>query len=183
MNLDEKTILKRLGEGETIGAVCSDAGMSGEEFDEWWQGQLESRLPDVATSRKFDGAGRVEILRDETGTPHIYADDAGPLFFGYGFAMGQDRLWQLDYLRRKAVGRLAEVLGPDGLETDVIARTVGIHRIAAEEIDRIPGKTKELLEAFSDGINAAMEEGAGRACRSSSTCSTTSLSPGRPSTP
>ena len=151
--------LKRLGAGETIDAVCADAGMGRAEFDEWWRGQLESRLPDMETARTFDGAGGVEILRDETGTPHVYADTAGALFFGYGFAMGQDRLWQLDYLRRKAVGRLSEVLGPDGLETDIIARTVGIARTAAEEIDRIPGETRELLEAFSDGINAAMEEG------------------------
>ena len=162
MKLDDKTMLKRLGAGEPIGAVCSDAGMSRAEFDDWWRGQLESRLPDLETGRAFDGAGRVDVLRDETGTPHIYADTGGDLFFGYGFAMGQDRLWQLDYLRRKALGRLAEVLGPDGLETDIIARTVGIHRIAAEEIDRIPAETRELLEAFSDGINAAMEEGRSR---------------------
>ena len=110
--------------------MCAGAGMSRVEFDEWWRGQLESRLPDVETARVFDGAGGVEILRDETGTPHVYADTSGALFFGYGFAMAQDRLWQLDYLRRKAVGRLAEVLGPDGLETDIIARTVGINRIA-----------------------------------------------------
>lgn len=162
MKLDEKTILKRLGAGESIDAVCDDAGLGRAEFDEWWHGQLESRLPDMTTARTLDGSGPVEILRDETGTPHIYADTAGALFFGYGFVMGQDRLWQLDYLRRKAVGRLAEVLGPDGLETDIIARTVGINRIAAEEIDRIPGETRELLEAFSDGINAAMEEGRSR---------------------
>ena len=154
--------LNRLGAGETIDAVCADAGMGRAEFDEWWRGQLESRLPDMETGRTFDGAGGVEILRDETGTPHVYADTAGALFFGYGFAMGQDRLWQLDYLRRKAVGRLSEVLGPDGLETDIIARTVGIARTAAEEIDRIPGETRELLEAFSNGINAAMEEGRAR---------------------
>ena len=162
MNLDERTMLRRLGAGGTIDAVCAGAGMSRAEFDEWWRGQLESRLPDVETARSFNGAGRVEILRDETGTPHVYADTAGALFFGYGFAMAQDRLWQLDYLRRKAVGRLSEVLGPDGLETDIIARTVGINRIAADEIDRIPGETKDLLEAFSNGINAAMEEGRSR---------------------
>ena len=162
MNLDDSTMLRRLGAGETVDAVCAGAGMSRAEFDEWWRGQLESRLPDVETARAFDGAGGVEILRDETGTPHVYADTAGALFFGYGFAMGQDRLWQLDYLRRKAVGRLAEVLGPDGLETDIIARTVGINRIAAEEIDRIPGETREMLKAFSNGINAAMEESRAR---------------------
>ena len=162
MTLDDTTILRRLGAGEPIDAVCASAGMGRAEFDEWWRRQLESRLPDMETARTFDGAGGVEILRDETGTPHVYADTAAAVFFGYGFAMGQDRLWQLDYLRRKAVGRLSEVLGPDGLETDIIARTVGINRIAAEEVDRIPGETRELLEAFSGGINAAMEESRSR---------------------
>ena len=55
-------------------------------------------------------------------------------------------------------GRLSEVLGPDGLETDIIARTVGINRIAAEEVHRIPAETRRRLHAFSHGINAAMEE-------------------------
>ncbi len=161
MKLDDKTMLRRLGSGEPIDAVCGDAGMSRAGFDEWWSGQLASRAPDLETSRTLDGAGRVEVIRDELGTPHVYADTDDDLFFGYGFAMGQDRLWQLDYLRRKAMGRLAEVLGPDGLEMDVIARTVGVNRIAEEEIGRIPGETRRRLHAFSRGINAAMEESRG----------------------
>ena len=78
--------------------------------------------------------------------------------FGYGFATGQDRLWQLDYLRRKATGRLSEVLGPSGIELDTIARTVGISRIAAAEANRLPDLTLRRLKAFADGINGAMEE-------------------------
>ena len=72
--------------------------------------------------------------------------------------MGQDRLWQLDYLRRKALGQLSEVLGHEGIDNDVVARTVGINRIAASEIDRIPSDTKQMLDSFSLGINTAMEE-------------------------
>ena len=162
MTLDERSMLRRLGSGEPIDAVITDAGMSRAEFDDWWERQLTSRVPDLRGARMHAGAGQVEILRDALGTPHIYADSDGDLFFGYGFAMGQDRLWQLDYLRRKAVGRLSEVLGPDGLETDVIARTVGLNRLAAEEVDRIPAATRRRLEAFSGGINAAMEESRGR---------------------
>jgi penicillin amidase len=72
--------------------------------------------------------------------------------------MAQDRLFQLDYLRRKATGRLSEVLGPDELESDLVVRTVGIHRIAAAEEKCLPSETSELLNSFSEGINAFMQQ-------------------------
>ena len=71
--------------------------------------------------------------------------------------MGQDRLFQLDWLRRKGAGRLAEILGEDGLSSDVLARTVGLNRIARAEWDRLPEETRRLLSAFSLGINALIE--------------------------
>ena len=158
MTLDDRSILSRLGSGEQVDYVKKAAGLNDKKFEEWWDDQLKSRVPDMQGSRKIDGQGKVEILRDELGTPHIYADTAEDLFFGYGFAMGQDRLWQLDYLRRKALGQLSEVLGHEGIDNDVVARTVGINRIAASEIDRIPSDTKQMLDSFSLGINTAMEE-------------------------
>jgi penicillin amidase len=98
----------------------------------------------------------VEIMRDAWGIPHIFAANDLDLFFGFGLAMGQDRLWQLDYLRRKALGRLAEILGAEAVDQDVISRTVGIRRIASAELKQLPPNTLELLEAFVKGINAAM---------------------------
>ena len=150
--------LHRLGRGESIESVRAFTKMSADEFDQWWNGQLSSRVPDMAGTRRVEGAASVEILRDQWGIPHVFADSGDDLFFGYGFAMGQDRLWQLDYLRRKAHGRLSEILGPDGLELDIVARTVGINRIAAEEVQRLPDETSRRLQAFSRGINAAMDE-------------------------
>ena len=161
MASDDRSMLRRLGAGESIQTVRKDAGMTGEEFDAWWSGQLQARLPDLEGSRTIDGVAKVEIFRDERGTPHIYGGSDDDLFFGYGFAMGQDRLWQLDYLRRKAMGRLSEILGHSGLELDTIARTVGTNRIAREEAERLPAATVRRLEAMSRGINAAMEESRG----------------------
>ncbi len=159
MPIDDRAMFRRLGAGDSIDAVCGEAGLARGDFDAWWRRQLESRLPEMDGSRKLRGvAGGVEILRDELGTPHIYADNDADLFFGYGFATGQDRLWQLDYLRRKATGRLSEVLGPSGIELDTIARTVGVPGIAAAEADRLPDLTLRRLKAFADGINGAMEE-------------------------
>jgi len=54
----------------------------------------------------------VEIRRDRAGVPHIYATNTNDLYFGLGVATAQDRLWQMDRLRRRALGRQAEVLGP-----------------------------------------------------------------------
>ena len=71
--------------------------------------------------------------------------------------MAQDRLFQLDYLRRKGLGRLAEILGPDGLENDLLARTVGLNRIARLQWDEMPEESRRLTEAFARGINAQIE--------------------------
>ena len=145
MALTDIAILHKLGAGESIEAVRTEAGMSRDEFDRWWSEQLSARLPNMGGSRTLDQVGNVEIFRDGLGTPHIYAGSDQDLFFGYGFAMAQDRLWQMDYLRRKALGRLSEVLGPSGLGLDATARIVGINRIASEEVGRLPDKTKRRL--------------------------------------
>jgi penicillin amidase len=97
------------------------------------------------------------IARDEWGIPHVFATNDEDLFFGFGYAMAQDRLWQLDYLRRKALGRLSEVLGHDAVEQDIVARTVGIPRIAEQEVENLSQGTELLLNAFAKGVNAAID--------------------------
>ena len=77
---------------------------------------------------------------------------------GYGYAMAQDRLFQMDYLRRRALGRLAEILGPEAFDYDLLVRTVGLHRIAADETARLPVETAARYEAFATGVNAFIEE-------------------------
>ncbi len=83
---------------------------------------------------------RVEILRDRAGVPHVYAETTQDLYFGLGVAMAEDRLWQIDRLRRRALGRQAEIMGPAYLASDIAHRTVGIPAIAAREagaMDRV----------------------------------------------
>ena len=59
-----------------------------------------------ATTRRTGAVkGKVEILRDRSGIPHIYANRTDDLFFGLGLAAAEDRLWQMDRLRRRALGR------------------------------------------------------------------------------
>lgn len=151
-------MLRRLGAGESIDVVCRAAGLSRDEFLARWSQTAAARVPATSGSVKAAVCRPVEIERDKFGIPHIYARNEADLFFGFGYAMAQDRLFQLDWLRRKGAGGLAEILGNDGLSHDVLARTIGLNRIAAAEWDRLPDETRRLLDAFSKGINALIEE-------------------------
>lgn len=158
MQLSSSQLLTRLGAGESIAAVCQSAGISAEEFQSWWKREAASRVPPASGTRETRVAASVRIQRDEWGIPHVFAENDADLFFGFGYATAQDRLFQLDYLRRRALGNLAQVLGPEGLELDLIARTVGLHLIAEEEWKQLPDETRRLVTAFSDGINACIDE-------------------------
>src|SRR5579883_1158860 len=100
---------------------------------------------------------RVEILRDRAGVPHIYATSTGDLYFGLGMAVAQDRLWQMDRLRRRALGRQAEILGPDFLASDIAHLTVGIDRIAEMDAALMDERTRAIITSFIAGINRCIE--------------------------
>jgi penicillin amidase len=173
MPLPSRDILRRLGAGESVAAVCAAAGLDRRQFDDWWRAEAAARVPDPAGVRLAAVSRGVRIERNRWGIPSIYAADDEDLFFGFGFAMAQDRLFQLDYLRRRGSGRLAEVLGAGGSELDLIvrivgfknvfeldllARTVGLRRIAERQWAVLSDEAKGLLIAFSAGVNAVIDE-------------------------
>jgi penicillin amidase len=173
MNLSAKELLRRLGAGEPIRSLCDAAGISHSAFDAWWQTEAAARVPAATGTRRVGVRRSVQIERDTWGIPHIHADNDEDLFFGFGYALAQDRLFQLDFLRRRGAGRLSEILGPDGteldlfthvvgpqriFELDLLARTVGLRRIAEHEWTTLPAETCSLLTAFSKGINALLDE-------------------------
>lgn len=162
MRLSDRELLQRLGQGEPITEVCEAAGLERSEFDAWWRKTSAARLATTSGTRQANVQADVEIARDRNGIPHILASSDGDLFFGLGYAMAQDRLFQLDYLRRKGMGCLAAVLGREALHHDRVARIVGLNRIATAEWERLDGRTREVLQAFSHGINAFIEESADR---------------------
>lgn len=147
-------VLSRLGGGESIDSICKTDGWSRADFDARWKHEAASRAPRCDGQVAVGVNSAVTIERDRWGIPHIFADGHRDLFFGFGYAMAQDRLFQMDYLRRKGLGRLAEVLGPEGVPLDLVARTVGLNRIAKEEWSRLPQETRDVLQAFADGVNA-----------------------------
>ena len=126
------------------------------------QSHLESKLPPARQTLTAGVSRPVRILRDAAWVPHIYAEHARDLFFGQGVAMAQDRLWQLDYLRRRALGRLAEVLGPEALDSDRRSRILGFGALAAAEWRGIAPEAAEALEGFAAGVNAWIDESRGR---------------------
>lgn len=156
MRLDRAT-LQQLGDGTPIAAVCAELGITRDEFDRRWKETIAARVP--STTGRFQAAvtAQVDIERDEQGIPHIYAENDADLFFGFGYAMAEDRLFQLDWLRRKASGRLAEIVGDSGLEYDILTRTVGLRRIAEQEWEQLAPEVREFVTAFTAGINTVVE--------------------------
>ncbi|MBM4003088.1 MAG: penicillin acylase family protein [Planctomycetes bacterium] len=149
-----KDVLRRLGGGESVQSVCAAERWSLELFMARWREETRIRCSTGIGSVAASVRNSVSIERDRRGIPHIFAANSSELWFGFGFAMAQDRFFQLDYLRRKGWGQLSEVLGRDGLNLDLVARIVGLNRIARAEWSTLPPETQELLTAFSQGVNA-----------------------------
>jgi penicillin amidase len=159
LKITSKEMLCRLGTGETIANVCRQAGCSREEFDAWWREECRRRVPVATGTVQIAGLrSRVRICRDHWGVPHIEANSDSDLFFGFGYATAQDRLFQLDYFRRKAHGRLAEVLGSEALDSDLLYRTIDLAGIAETEWRTLSRETQHLVEAYTAGINALVAE-------------------------
>ena len=158
MDTVSEGLLKGLGSGESISSLCRTHGMTKEEFDRWWNDEIKRRAPEPEVRLHTGVSSEARVERNRWGVPKILADNDEDLFFGIGYAMAQDRLFQLDYLRRKGHGRLSEILGGEGIQLDTIARTVGLNRIATAEWKSIPAETKTLLQRFSEGVNALIEQ-------------------------
>jgi penicillin G amidase len=97
---------------------------------------------------------RVEIIRDRWGVPHIYAKSVHDLFFAQGYIAAKDRLWQIDLWRRIGTGKLAEVVGPSAVDRDRLARSVAFRGDRDAEWSSYGTGTREIVTAFTDGINA-----------------------------
>jgi penicillin amidase len=107
------------------------------------------------------------ICRDEAGVPQVYAETPGDLAFGLGLAMAQDRLWQMETLRRLAAGRLAEIMGdrplagmsphlpgPTILVVDQLYRSLRMHAVGQQERDLLSDRGRTVTEGFAAGVNA-----------------------------
>ncbi len=118
-------------------------------------GRIKTRaLPDYGADLKIEGlASPVEVYRDSTGVPHIYAESEADLYRVVGYVMAQDRMWQMDLLRRVTTGRLAEIFGADLVEVDLLMRALRINDKSLGILDEADPDLKEALDAFCAGVN------------------------------
>ncbi len=104
----------------------------------------------------------VEVLTDSYGVPHIYAHNEDDLYFAQGYMHAQERLWQMEVNRRIGSGRLSEVFGPIAIEIDRFCRRLGMHRSAAEEVQRLSTHNRRVLDAYALGVNSFIENNSHR---------------------
>ncbi|MEP7034199.1 MAG: penicillin acylase family protein [Dermatophilaceae bacterium] len=97
---------------------------------------------------------KVTVLRDDRGAPQIYADNPQDLFRAQGYVAAQDRFFEMDLRRHITAGRLSEMVGQDGVQTDRVIRTMGWRRVAEAELPTLDSSTRQYLQAYADGVNA-----------------------------
>ena len=123
-----------------------------------WHQLVRKPLPQTRGDIAVKGIEHdIRIGRDRLGVPRIVAQTRTDLAFGQGFAIAQDRLWQLEFYRRAAAGRVSEFAGEEGVQVDRLMRTLGLHRIARREQDELDPWERHLLDAYAQGVNAAMD--------------------------
>ena len=115
---------------------------------------LQSTLPKTKGNIALEGlSAQVEVIRDKWGVPHIFAQDKKDLFYAIGYVMAQDRLFQMDFMRRVGSGRLAEVLGEDLIETDHFLRLLSVMWPEERIAEMLRGKYRDAMEAYAAGVN------------------------------
>jgi len=100
----------------------------------------------------------VEILRDQWGINHIYAENQEDLFFAQGYAAAKDRLFQFEIWRRQATGTTAEMLGPRALKRDIGARLFKYRGNMQDEMNHYHEDGVAIIEAYTHGVNAYIDE-------------------------
>ena len=107
--------------------------------------------------------GTVDVLRDERGIPHLYADTPEDLFFAQGYVHAQDRFYEMDFRRHITSGRLSEMFGTSQVETDTFLRVSGWYRVAEKEIPLLSADTRRNLDSYTKGVNAYLADHSGAA--------------------
>lgn len=124
----------------------------------WFYHTLRAALPQLDGELRVPGvSSRVEIVRDARGVPAISAQNFDDLFFAQGYVTAQDRLWQMDGMRRFAAGELSEILGKEFLKHDRRQRILGIRAAAHQIVETQPPDDRARFEAYARGVNAYID--------------------------
>lgn len=114
-------------------------------------------LPQTSGTIEAPIGAAAKIVRDERGVPHITAGSWQDAIFLQGYALAQDRLWQMDAMRRLAAGELAEVVGKAALESDEESHRWRMSRIAEQQERNLTPDSREILAAYARGVNYFLE--------------------------
>jgi penicillin amidase len=120
---------------------------------------LRSSLPQVDGTIRIAGlSAEVKIARDGRGVPTITAANLNDAAFALGFVHAQDRLFQMDMMRRAGAGRLSEIVGALALPVDRLMRTLGLYAQAQQQVAEAGPQLKQILTAYSAGVNAFLAQ-------------------------
>ncbi|GAC1700683.1 MAG: penicillin acylase family protein [Candidatus Acidiferrum sp.] len=123
----------------------------------WWY--IYRPLPQIDGSASLPGLkNSVLVERDGWGVPHIHASSVEDLAEAQGYVMAQDRLWQMDLLRRVARGELSEIFGPPALDIDKKYRVLGFSRAARREAATMGADSRSIMDAYARGVNHFIEQ-------------------------
>jgi penicillin G amidase len=111
-------------------------------------------LPQTSGTIRAGVTQPVTVSFDNLGEPHIAATNPDDLLFAQGYVTAQERMWQMDGLRRLSAGDLSEIVGPAALPSDQEARWLRLRRIAEDSYVTMPVQDRAALEAYARGVNA-----------------------------
>jgi penicillin amidase len=125
----------------------------------WLRRAMQAQLPQLDGDRHTIAVTQpVTVQRDHQGVPHISADSLDDLIAAQGYVAAQDRLWQMDMMRRVAAGEIAEVLGSNFVEHDRIQRVLEFRQTAERLTASLSPQDRRLFEDYARGVNAYIGE-------------------------
>ncbi len=119
-------------------------------------------LPQTSGTIAAAVSRKVTVSFDKLGEPHIAAANEEDLLFAQGYLTAQERMWQMDALRRLSGGDLCEIVGAAALESDEEVRRLRMRRIAEEAYVTLPAQDRAALAAYTRGVNAYLDSHRGR---------------------
>lgn len=127
-----------------VAAACAAVGV-------WWL--FWRVLPQTSGEAQAPVGVAVAVVRDGEGVPHIEAASVEDAMFAQGYVTAQDRLFQMELVRRLAAGEAAEVLGPAALESDVEMRRMRMRKVAESHARTMPAGDKKWFAHYARGVN------------------------------
>lgn len=123
---------------------------------------VNSLKPQYSGNLKLKGlSDKVAVYYDTYGIPHIYAENQSDAYIALGYVHAQDRLWQMEVIRRIAPGRLSEIFGKDLIQTDKFFASMGLEEASNKAVSKLDKNTQQYkyTEAYLNGINQFIDNG------------------------